>query len=83
MFELTDIEEEAAAAYDNAAIKFRGENAITNFERSRYDVKAIMDSTVSVGRKTKGRKERKKEMAPEIIFHQIYLACSRLLHPLM
>ena len=53
MFDLT--EEEAAEAYDNAAINFIGENPITNFERSRYDVKAIMDSTVSVGRKTKGR----------------------------
>ena len=83
MFELTDTEEEAAEAYENAAIKFRAENAITNFESSRYDVKAIMDSTVSVGRETNGRKERKKEMAPEIIFHPIYLVCNRLLHPLM
>ncbi|CAH2073231.1 unnamed protein product [Thlaspi arvense] len=35
-------EEEAAEAYDIAAIKFRGINAVTNFEMNRYDVEAIM-----------------------------------------
>ncbi|CAN6449533.1 unnamed protein product [Victoria cruziana] len=39
-------EEEAAEAYDIAAIKFRGTNAITNFEMSRYDVNAIMNSAL-------------------------------------
>ncbi|KAF3794000.1 AP2-like ethylene-responsive transcription factor, partial [Nymphaea thermarum] len=39
-------EEEAAEAYDIAAIKFRGANAITNFEMSRYDVNAIMNSAL-------------------------------------
>lgn len=38
-------QEEAAEAYDIAAIKFRGLNAVTNFELSRYDVKAILEST--------------------------------------
>ncbi|KMT14712.1 hypothetical protein BVRB_4g074790 [Beta vulgaris subsp. vulgaris] len=38
-------QEEAAEAYDIAAIKFRGLNAVTNFEINRYDVKAILDST--------------------------------------
>ncbi|GAA0186779.1 DNA-binding transcription factor [Lithospermum erythrorhizon] len=37
-------QEEAAEAYDIAAIKFRGLNAVTNFEISRYDVKSILES---------------------------------------
>ncbi|OIV94481.1 hypothetical protein TanjilG_25543 [Lupinus angustifolius] len=42
-------EEEAAEAYDIAAIKFRGSNAVTNFEMNRYDVEAIMNSSLPVG----------------------------------
>ncbi|XP_004509770.1 AP2-like ethylene-responsive transcription factor AIL6 [Cicer arietinum] len=42
-------EEEAAEAYDIAAIKFRGANAVTNFEMNRYDVEAIMKSSLPVG----------------------------------
>ena len=43
-------QEEAAEAYDIAAIKFRGLNAVTNFDMSRYDVKSILDSsTLPVG----------------------------------
>ncbi|GMI84136.1 PLETHORA 2 [Hibiscus trionum] len=37
-------EEEAAEAYDIAAIKFRGLNAVTNFEMSRYNVQSILES---------------------------------------
>ncbi|KAL2471472.1 AP2-like ethylene-responsive transcription factor ANT [Abeliophyllum distichum] len=37
-------QEEAAEAYDIAAIKFRGINAVTNFDTSRYNVEKIMAS---------------------------------------
>uniref|UniRef100_A0A803MRI7 AP2/ERF domain-containing protein n=1 Tax=Chenopodium quinoa TaxID=63459 RepID=A0A803MRI7_CHEQI len=37
-------QEEAAEAYDVAAIKFRGTNAVTNFDISRYHVEKIMSS---------------------------------------
>ena len=47
-------QEEAAEAYDIAAIKFRGLNAVTNFDMSRYDVKSIMESSaLPVGGTTK------------------------------
>ncbi|GKB50332.1 AP2-like ethylene-responsive transcription factor AIL6 [Tanacetum coccineum] len=39
-------EEVAAEAYDIAAIKFRGMNAVTNFEINRYDVEAISSSSL-------------------------------------
>ncbi|XP_078430482.1 AP2-like ethylene-responsive transcription factor ANT [Wolffia australiana] len=38
-------QEEAAEAYDVAAIKFRGANAVTNFDISRYDVEKIAASS--------------------------------------
>ncbi|OWM87012.1 hypothetical protein CDL15_Pgr016049 [Punica granatum] len=42
-------QEEAAEAYDIAAIKFRGPNAVTNFDMSRYDVKSIMNRNLPIG----------------------------------
>ncbi|XP_040381169.1 AP2-like ethylene-responsive transcription factor AIL5 [Oryza brachyantha] len=42
-------QEEAAEAYDIAAIKFRGLNAVTNFDMSRYDVDSILNSDLPVG----------------------------------
>ncbi|KAG8066502.1 hypothetical protein GUJ93_ZPchr0004g39214 [Zizania palustris] len=42
-------EEEAAEAYDIAAIKFRGLNAVTNFEIGRYNVESIINSNLPIG----------------------------------
>ncbi|WOK95020.1 AP2-like ethylene-responsive transcription factor AIL5 [Canna indica] len=42
-------QEEAAEAYDIAAIKFRGPGAVTNFDMSRYDVESILNSDLPVG----------------------------------
>ena len=50
---MTATEEEAAEAYDIAAIKFRGLNAVTNFEMCRYDVEAILNNSLPVGGATK------------------------------
>ncbi|CAJ1940263.1 unnamed protein product [Sphenostylis stenocarpa] len=49
MFNGLPTEEEAAEAYDIAAIKFRGASAVTNFEMSRYDVENILNSSLPVG----------------------------------
>ncbi|CAL9163063.1 unnamed protein product [Musa hybrid cultivar] len=42
-------QEEAAEAYDVAAIRFRGLSAVTNFDMSRYDVKSILESNTVCG----------------------------------
>lgn len=49
MLWLLGTQEEAAEAYDIAAIKFRGLNAVTNFDMSRYDVESILNSDLPIG----------------------------------
>ncbi|XP_043713969.1 AP2-like ethylene-responsive transcription factor ANT isoform X2 [Telopea speciosissima] len=51
-------QEEAAEAYDIAAIKFRGVNAVTNFDITRYDVERITASnTLLAGELAKRNKD--------------------------
>ncbi|XP_077220205.1 AP2-like ethylene-responsive transcription factor ANT isoform X2 [Tasmannia lanceolata] len=51
-------QEEAAEAYDIAAIKFRGVNAVTNFDITRYDVERITtSSTLLAGEFAKRNKD--------------------------
>ncbi|GMJ08066.1 COMPLEMENTING A PROTEIN KINASE C MUTANT 1, AINTEGUMENTA, DRAGON [Hibiscus trionum] len=63
-------QEEAAEAYDIAAIKFRGVNAVTNFDITRYDVERIMASnTLLAGELAK----RNKDIGPgnETVNHNL------------
>ena len=55
---ISGTQEEAAEAYDIAAIKFRGVNAVTNFNITRYDVERIMASnTLLAGELARRNKE--------------------------
>ncbi|GLJ42090.1 hypothetical protein SUGI_0871620 [Cryptomeria japonica] len=70
-----DTQEEAAEAYDMATIKLRGEKAVTNFDTSRYDVKTMMSSalTLPVRREKQSRvqvedKERLNEDKDDSLF---------------
>ncbi|CAH8270684.1 unnamed protein product [Arabidopsis lyrata] len=68
-------EEEAAEAYDIAAIKFRGINAVTNFEMNRYDVEAIMKSALPIGGAAKRLKLSLEAASSEqkpILGHQLH-----------
>nr|XP_043618063.1 AP2-like ethylene-responsive transcription factor AIL1 [Erigeron canadensis] len=61
-------QEEAAEAYDIAAIKFRGLNAVTNFEINRYDVKCILESTtLPIGGAAKRLKDAEQAAAAQLL----------------
>ncbi|XP_023002597.1 AP2-like ethylene-responsive transcription factor AIL1 isoform X2 [Cucurbita maxima] len=58
-------QEKAAEAYDIAAIKFRGLNAVTNFDICRYDVERIMSSsTLLTGELARRNKKVDTTVAP-------------------
>ncbi|CAL9087404.1 unnamed protein product [Musa acuminata var. zebrina] len=56
-------QEEAAEAYDIAAIKFRGLNAVTNFDMSRYDINSIVNNDLPIGGLS-GRPSKASESSP-------------------
>ncbi|XP_009769995.1 AP2-like ethylene-responsive transcription factor ANT isoform X1 [Nicotiana sylvestris] len=69
-------QEEAAEAYDIAAIKFRGVNAVTNFDISRYDVERIMESnTLLAGELARRKKdtETSKVISNQIVANQNHI----------
>ncbi|KAG9440648.1 hypothetical protein H6P81_020813 [Aristolochia fimbriata] len=57
-------QEEAAEAYDIAAIKFRGVNAVTNFDITRYDVERITASSTLLAGELAKRNHREINEAP-------------------
>ncbi|XVF17373.1 hypothetical protein REPUB_Repub10bG0115900 [Reevesia pubescens] len=69
-------EEEAAEAYDIAAIKFRGVNAVTNFEMNRYDVEAIAKSSLPIGGAAKRLKLSLESEHKPIVNHEQQPECS-------
>ncbi|GJN41202.1 hypothetical protein PR202_gn00548 [Eleusine coracana subsp. coracana] len=73
--ELPGTQEEAAEAYDIAAIKFRGLSAVTNFDMSRYDIKSIIESQIPVG----GGTTKCIKNVPEHFDDAGHLAASNLL----
>ncbi|PIA53546.1 hypothetical protein AQUCO_00900255v1 [Aquilegia coerulea] len=56
-------EEEAAEAYDVAAIKFRGLSAVTNFDMNRYNVKSILESNLPLGNSKRFKESHAIELA--------------------
>uniref|UniRef100_A0A0E0KCW8 AP2/ERF domain-containing protein n=1 Tax=Oryza punctata TaxID=4537 RepID=A0A0E0KCW8_ORYPU len=58
-------EEEAAEAYDIAALKFRGANAVTNFEPSRYNLEAISQSDLPISLSGRRQNSSNSKPAPE------------------
>lgn len=69
-------EQEAAEAYDIAAIKFRGVNAVTNFEMNRYDVEAIASSSLPIGGAAKRLKLSLETEQKALVNHSQQPPCS-------
>ncbi|KAJ8773276.1 hypothetical protein K2173_028453 [Erythroxylum novogranatense] len=62
-------QEEAAEAYDIAAIKFRGANAVTNFDITRYDVERIMASSTLLAGDLARRNKGSESSSDAIEYH--------------
>lgn len=64
-------EEEAAEAYDIAAIKFRGLNAVTNFEIGRYNVESISSSNLPIGTASGANRGSKCALEPTPVISDV------------
>ncbi|KAL5708126.1 hypothetical protein ACHQM5_018954 [Ranunculus cassubicifolius] len=69
-------EEEAAEAYDVAAIKFRGLSAVTNFDMNRYNVKSILESNLPFGNSKRFKETHAIELARKREDMQVLVAAN-------